>query len=153
MAAQKAQAVGGTVPPAPLQEATILLLPGDGIGPEVVGAARQVLEAAAGRFGFRLRFEEALVGGAAIDATGEPLPEATLAAARRAQAVLLGAVGGPRWDELPVDRRPEKGLLQLRQARGSLPTSGPCPASWRRTATRPSSPTCWRASIWWWSGS
>ena len=127
MAAQKAQAVGGTVPPAPLQEATILLLPGDGIGPEVVGAARQVLEAAAGRFGFRLRFEEALVGGAAIDATGEPLPEATLAAARRAQAVLLGAVGGPRWDELPVDRRPEKGLLQLRQALGLFANIRPLP--------------------------
>ena len=102
----------------PASEAVILLLPGDGIGPEVVGAARWVLEAAAGRFGLRIRFEEALIGGAAIDATGEPLPEATLAAVREARAVLLGAVGGPRWDDLPVDRRPEKGLLGLRRALG-----------------------------------
>ncbi|HEY8530689.1 MAG TPA: 3-isopropylmalate dehydrogenase [Limnochorda sp.] len=108
-------------------EALILLLPGDGIGPEVVDAARRVLEAAARRFGLRLRFEEALIGGAAIDATGEPLPEGTLAAARKAQAVLLGAVGGPRWDDLPVDRRPEKGLLGLRRALGLFANIRPLP--------------------------
>lgn len=121
-------------------EATILLLPGDGIGPEIVGAARQVLETAAVRFGLRLRFEEAPIGGAAIDQAGEPLPEATLAAARRAQAVLLGAVGGPQWDELPVDRRPEKGLLRVRQALGLFANLRPLPgfvAAYGRSPLRP----------------
>ena len=96
----------------------IALLPGDGIGPEVVDAARRVLEAVAEHGGHALAFEEALIGGAAIDATGSPLPEATLALCRRADAVLLGAVGGPRWDDPAAAVRPEQGLLGLRRALG-----------------------------------
>jgi 3-isopropylmalate dehydrogenase len=96
----------------------ILLLPGDGVGPEVVREARRVLEAVGARFGLALGFEEALVGGAAIDAEGTPLSDATLARARASRAVLLGAVGGPKWDALPVDTRPERGLLRIRKELG-----------------------------------
>jgi len=96
----------------------IVLLPGDGIGPEVVAAGRQVLECAAARHGLELAFEEHAIGGAAIDTAGDPLPAATLAACRRASAVLLGAVGGPKWNELPGAMRPEQGLLRLRQGLG-----------------------------------
>jgi 3-isopropylmalate dehydrogenase len=96
----------------------ILLLPGDGIGPEVTVQARRVLEAAAAAGGVALGFEEGLIGGASIDACGTPLTEDTLARARGCRAVLLGAVGGPRWDALPVDTRPEKGLLRIRKELG-----------------------------------
>ena len=96
----------------------ILLLPGDGIGPEVTVEARRVLEAAAARFGLALSFEEDLLGGASIDALGTPLSDAAMARARECHAILLGAVGGARWDDLPVDRRPEKGLLRLRKELG-----------------------------------
>jgi 3-isopropylmalate dehydrogenase len=92
----------------------ILILPGDGIGTEVVPVARAVMVAAAGRFDVPLRFTEGLVGGCAIDATGSPLPDETLTKAYQARAVLLGAVGGPRWDDLPTLKRPERGLLGLR---------------------------------------
>ncbi len=95
----------------------IVLLPGDGIGPEVVAEARKVLEAVAATFDRSLSFEEQLIGHAAIAATGDPLPEATLEACRRADAILLGAVGHPRYEAdptLPV--RPEQGLLRLRKA-------------------------------------
>jgi 3-isopropylmalate dehydrogenase len=95
-------------------EKTILILPGDGIGTEVVPVARAVMEAAAERFGLSLRITEGLVGGVAIDKTGGPLPGETLAKAHEARAVLLGAVGGPQWDELPTLQRPERGLLGLR---------------------------------------
>jgi 3-isopropylmalate dehydrogenase len=98
--------------------ATIALLPGDGIGPEVVRAARQVLEAVGTRFGHSFRFETSQIGGAAIDATGAALPEATLATCRAAHAVLLGAVGGPRWDSPTASVRPEQGLLGLRRELG-----------------------------------
>ena len=96
----------------------VLLLPGDGIGQEVVAAATEVMQAAAQQSGCNLEISEALVGGAAIDATGEPLPSTTLAAAERVDAVLLGGVGGPKWDDLPTHLRPEKGLLGLRQGLG-----------------------------------
>ena len=96
----------------------VLLLPGDGIGQEVVAAATQVMQAAAQQSGCNLEISEALIGGAAIDATGEPLPSATLAAAEQVDAVLLGGVGGPKWDDLPTHLRPEKGLLGLRQGLG-----------------------------------
>ena len=96
----------------------VLLLPGDGIGQEVVAAATKVMQAAAQQSGCNLEISEALVGGAAIDATGEPLPSATLAAAEQVDAVLLGGVGGPKWDDLPTHLRPEKGLLGLRQGLG-----------------------------------
>jgi 3-isopropylmalate dehydrogenase len=96
----------------------ILLLPGDGIGPEVTAEARRVLEAAAGGSGLSLGFEEELIGGASIDERGTPLSDEAVARARECRAVLLGAVGGPRWDDLPVDRRPEKGLLRIRKELG-----------------------------------
>jgi 3-isopropylmalate dehydrogenase len=96
----------------------VLALPGDGIGQEVVAPALAVLERAAASEGCTIEFDEALIGGAAIDATGEPLPAQTLAAAEQADAVLLGGVGGPQWDDLPTDQRPEKGLLNIRQALG-----------------------------------
>jgi 3-isopropylmalate dehydrogenase len=92
----------------------ILILPGDGIGPEIVTEAVKVLAALRDRFGLDIDMDEALVGGAAIDATGGPLPEATLDLAKEADAVLLGAVGGPKWEQLDISIRPEKGLLGLR---------------------------------------
>ena len=92
----------------------VLLLPGDGIGPEVTAQAARVLDWMIDNAGVDLHLSEALVGGAAIDASGEPLPEGTLKAARQADAILLGAVGGPQWDALPMAQRPEKGLLGLR---------------------------------------
>jgi 3-isopropylmalate dehydrogenase len=99
-------------------KATIALLPGDGIGPEVVREARGVLELVASKFGHDFRFESHPIGGAAIDATGEPLPAATLAACKRSDAVLLGAVGGPKWDDPKAKVRPEQGLLGLRKELG-----------------------------------
>jgi 3-isopropylmalate dehydrogenase len=97
---------------------TIVLLPGDGIGPEVTRAAATVLREAGHEFHHQFEFQELPVGGAAIDATGSPLPNSTLDACRRADAVFLGAVGGPKWDALPVGKRPESGLLALRQGMG-----------------------------------
>ena len=98
--------------------ANILVLPGDGIGPEVTAAAVSVLQAIAKRYGHDFNFEEKLIGGAAIDAIGEPLPQATLDAARNADAVLLGAVGGPKWSDPKAKVRPEQGLLAIRKALG-----------------------------------
>lgn len=92
----------------------ILVLAGDGIGPEIVAEAIKVLQAVRDHCRIDLAWSEALVGGAAYDAYGHPLPEETLAAARDADAVLLGAVGGPKWEPLPIAVRPEKGLLGLR---------------------------------------
>jgi 3-isopropylmalate dehydrogenase len=95
---------------------SILLLPGDGIGPEVTAEAVRVLKVAGERSGLAFAFQEALAGGCAIDAEGAPVSESTLARAKAADAVLLGAVGGPKWDALPVPHRPERGLLALRKA-------------------------------------
>ena len=92
----------------------VVLLPGDGIGPEITAVARQLLEAVSQRFGFSLSFSEHPIGGSAIDATGDPLPEATLDACKTADAVLLAAIGSPRFDTLPREQRPETGLLRLR---------------------------------------
>ncbi|MFY2762740.1 3-isopropylmalate dehydrogenase [Arenimonas sp. MALMAid1274] len=96
----------------------IVVLPGDGIGPEVTRAAVAVLQAVGRRFGQGFRFDTQLIGGAAIDAVGEPLPAATLDACRRADAILLGAVGGPKWSDPSSRVRPEQGLLALRQQLG-----------------------------------
>lgn len=101
-----------------MAEARLLLLPGDGIGPEVISAARRVLEATARRFMLRLSFAEERIGGAALDHAGRALPASTLAACRHADAVLLGAVGGPRWDDPNLPERPEQGLLALRRELG-----------------------------------
>ena len=97
---------------------TIVLLPGDGIGPEVTRAAAGVLRECAHEFHHQFEFQELPVGGAAIDATGTPLPKETLDACNKAQAIFLGAVGGSKWDTLPVGKRPESGLLALRQGIG-----------------------------------
>jgi 3-isopropylmalate dehydrogenase len=96
----------------------IVVLPGDGIGPEVTRAAVAVLQAVGRRHGHVFRFQTQLIGGAAIDATGEPLPAATLDACRGADAILLGAVGGPKWSDPSAKVRPEQGLLALRQSLG-----------------------------------
>ena len=93
----------------------LLVLPGDGIGPEIVAEAMKVLEALRAGAGLDVRVEYDLIGGAAIDATGGPLPASVLEKARAADAVLLGAVGGPKWDSLETSRRPERGLLGLRK--------------------------------------
>ncbi|MGQ0550569.1 MAG: 3-isopropylmalate dehydrogenase [Armatimonadota bacterium] len=96
-------------------QARIVVLPGDGVGPEVTAEAIKVLRAVAGAHNHAFAFDESPFGSAAIEQTGHPLPNDTLAACRRADAILLGAVGGPQWDGLPPDRRPEAGLLALRR--------------------------------------
>ncbi len=98
--------------------ALITLLPGDGIGPEVTASARRVLEAVADRFGHAFTFQEALIGGAAIDAVANPLPDETIEACEAADAVFLGAVGGPKWSDPNAPIRPEQGLLKLRSVLG-----------------------------------
>ena len=97
-------------------KATIVLLPGDGIGPEVVDEARRVLDTVGQLFGHRFAFDQRLIGGASIDAHGTALADDALAACRRADAILLGAVGGPAWDDPRAKVRPEQGLLGLRKA-------------------------------------
>jgi 3-isopropylmalate dehydrogenase len=96
----------------------ITLLPGDGIGPEIISVAVEVLSAIASKHDLEFSFTEALIGGAAIDATGEPLPEETLSACRNSDAVLLAAIGGYKWDNLPRHQRPETGLLGMRSGLG-----------------------------------
>lgn len=97
---------------------SIALLPGDGIGPEVADAADRVLSRVADRFGLRLEIQRGLIGGAAIDACGTALPQKTLTLCRHANAILLGAVGGPKWSDPDAAIRPEQGLLRLRHALG-----------------------------------
>lgn len=94
----------------------VAVLAGDGIGPEVMAEALKVMDAAAKKFGFTVTRDERLVGGAAIDACGRPLPDETVEACDRADAILFGSVGGPKWDALPHESRPEVGaLLPLRK--------------------------------------
>ncbi|PMP80008.1 MAG: 3-isopropylmalate dehydrogenase, partial [Chloroflexus aggregans] len=99
-------------------QAVIAVLPGDGIGPEVVTEGVKVLQAVAVRFGHTFTLREGLIGGCAIDATGEPLPAETVALCRASDAILLGAVGGPKWDDPQARVRPEQGLLGIRKALG-----------------------------------
>lgn len=96
----------------------LLFLPGDGIGPEVMTQARRVLDWLAERHALTLSIREDAIGGAAYDSHGVPLTDATIAAAKQADAVFLGAVGGPRWADVPYDKRPEAGLLAIRKALG-----------------------------------
>ena len=96
----------------------IAMLPGDGIGPEVTAEARKVLLTVAGRFGHELQFTEALVGGASLDAIGTPMSEETLALCQGSDAILFGAVGGPKWDNAGTDVRPEQALFRLRKGLG-----------------------------------
>ena len=98
--------------------AKIVLLPGDGIGPEVTAEAELLINAVAKAYGMSLELQTALIGGAAMDATGDPLPEASLAACREADAVMLGAVGGPKWSDPDAKVRPEQGLLKIRKELG-----------------------------------
>lgn len=100
--------------------ALIACLPGDGVGPEVAAEGVRVLQAVGEKFGHTFEVEEGLIGGAAIDATGSSLPDATVDLVKRADAVLLGAVGGPKWDDPSRAERPERGLLALRRLLGTF---------------------------------
>src|SRR3712207_1154981 len=99
-------------------EAKITLLPGDGIGPEVVAEGVKVLNTIAEKFGHTFNYTTAIAGGLAIDETGNPLPDETLEACRQSDAILLGAVGGPKWSDPKAKVRPEQGLLRLRKELG-----------------------------------
>ena len=101
-----------------MKKAKLVLLAGDGIGPEIVAEAKRVLERVATKFGHEFTFEDHLIGGIAIDAKGDPLPPETLAAAQASDAILLGAVGGPKWDDPRAKTRPEQGLLGIRRGLG-----------------------------------
>ncbi len=96
----------------------IAVIPGDGIGPEVIDEAIKVLDATGNKFGHEFNYTRLLAGGAAIDAAGECLPQETVDIAKKSDAVLLGAVGGPKWDSLPGDKRPERALLGIRKELG-----------------------------------
>ena len=99
-------------------EAVITIMPGDGVGPDVSAAARQVLNAVADKHGHTFSYHEALIGGAAIDATGDPVPPETVDKCQASDAVLLGAVGGPKWSDPNAKIRPEQGLLKFRSVLG-----------------------------------
>lgn len=105
-------------PPIVTLNANIVLLPGDGIGPEIVAETKKVLEAIASKFGHQFSFSSHLIGGIAIDQCGDPLPQETIDACRNSQAILLGAVGGPKWDDPSAKTRPEFGLLKIRKELG-----------------------------------
>ena len=106
---------------------TIAVLPGDGIGPEVTHSAVQLLTDCAAAFNHKFTFRELPFGGAAIDRTGSPLPAETLEGCRSADAILLGAIGGPKWDSVALDKRPESGLLGLRKGLGLYINLRPIP--------------------------
>ncbi len=115
----------------------VAALPGDGIGPEVIASAVQVCERAAERFEIDLQFETAPVGGAAIDETGSPLPDETRALCQRSRAVLLGAIGGPKWDDPNAEVRPEEALLELRGSFGLFANLRPIRPVGRSAANSP----------------
>ena len=96
----------------------IAVIKGDGIGPEIVNEAIRVLDRVAEKYGHTFVYDEVLAGGAAIDAYGECLPKSTVDACLASDSVLLGAVGGPKWDNVPGDKRPEKALLGIRSKMG-----------------------------------
>src|SRR5918999_5317189 len=106
----------------------ITVLPGDGIGPEVTSEAVRVLQTVAAIHGYKFEFEEHSIGGAAIREFGSPLPRTTLDACLASDAVLLGAVGAPEYDQLPANQRPEAGLLLIRTALGGYANPGPAVA-------------------------
>jgi 3-isopropylmalate dehydrogenase len=118
-------------------KANIVVLPGDGIGPEIIREAKTVLEQVASKFGHSFSFEEHLIGGIAIDQTGTALPDATLAASKKADAVLLGAVGGPKWDDPRAKVRPEQGLLAIRKGLGLFANLRPVKAYKELLASSP----------------
>ncbi len=100
--------------------ANIVLLPGDGIGPEVINATRKVLDAVAAKYNHNFSFDEHLIGGASIDTHGTALTDDALAACKQSDAIMLGAVGGPKWDDPTAKVRPEQGLLALRKGLGTF---------------------------------
>ena len=101
-----------------MKEFNIAVMHGDGIGVEIVNASLAVLDKISEKYNVRFNTKNALLGGAAIDATGVPLPEETIKTCKEADAVILGSVGGPKWDSLPGEKRPEKALLGIREALG-----------------------------------
>lgn len=103
----------------------IAVIPGDGIGPDIVKQAYKVLDRVSEAFNMKFEYQEVDMGGAAIDKYGVPLPDETLDICRKIDAVLLGAVGGEKWDNLPGHLRPEAGLLAIRKGLGVLPTCAP----------------------------
>jgi 3-isopropylmalate dehydrogenase len=117
--------------------ARIALLPGDGIGPEVIEEGIRVLDAVAERWGHTFESRSALIGGAAIDATGNPLPNDTIALCKECDAVLLGAVGGPKWDDPRAKVRPEQGLLGIRKALGLFANLRPVSVHEKSAASSP----------------
>ena len=99
-----------------MRQHQIVLLPGDGIGPEISSVTKELLKVAGQKHGFRLIFDEQLIGGSAFDLTGSPLPDKTLNACKESDAVLLAAIGDPKYDRYPREQRPESGLLGLRES-------------------------------------
>ncbi|MEO8622157.1 MAG: 3-isopropylmalate dehydrogenase [bacterium] len=116
--AEQVQVLSSAHANTPQKHFTIAVLPGDGIGPEIIVQGRRVLDAVGKAFGVHFTFDEALIGGAAIDASGTALPPETIECCQNADAVLLGAVGGPKWDNPSLKVRPEQGLLAIRRALG-----------------------------------
>lgn len=106
----------------------IAVLPGDGIGPEIIDATIRVLDVIEKKYNVDFEYKYGLVGGAAIDETGDPLPEETLKICKESDAILFGAVGGDKWDNLPTDKRPEKGLLRIRKELGLFANIRPAKA-------------------------
>ena len=123
-----------------IAEKKITVIPGDGIGPEIIDTALTILHAAAVRTGMKCICTKYLAGGAAIDACGFPLPEETVNAARAADAVLLGAVGGPKWDHVAPDIRPEKAILGLRKSLGLFANMRPVKVTAAMAAYSPLKP-------------
>jgi len=112
-------------------KANIVLLPGDGIGPEIVAQAQRVLETVAKSFGHQFEFSSHMIGGISIDTCGDPLPQETIDACRDSDAILLGAVGGPKWDDPSAKTRPEVGLLKIRKELGLFANLRPIQRSGR----------------------
>ena len=105
----------------------VVIIAGDGIGTEITAVARNILSITAKKAGLNIHFEEAAAGGAALDRYGEPLPEATVKAAKEADAILLGAVGGPQWDAVEPKKRPEQAILGFAESIGPLCELAPNP--------------------------
>ncbi|HEX7237755.1 MAG TPA: 3-isopropylmalate dehydrogenase [Gammaproteobacteria bacterium] len=118
----------------------IVVLAGDGVGPEVTSSAVRVLEQVSVRHSLKLEFENALIGGAAYDAVGSPLPDATVAACKASAGILLGAVGGPKWADIPVQQRPEQALLAIRKALGLFANLRPVTTTPELAAASPLKP-------------
>jgi 3-isopropylmalate dehydrogenase len=118
----------------------IVVLAGDGVGPEVTAAAVRILEQVSVQHALQLTFENALIGGAAYDAVGSPLPDATVQACKSSDGILLGAVGGPKWADIPVQHRPEQGLLAIRKALGLFANLRPVTTTPELAAASPLKP-------------